>query len=405
MLIALLGLALAQEPAPEDSPTLAKALVENGLVDDGTTMYRRLIAKEPHGPEAATHQNAIVTALRAAGRLDEALDAIEVQLNDFGPHSDWAYANAADPDRTRQANAFVEENLRSVALEHEKKAEDLEGDEALQALEVAYRAYHLYLERFPDGDAAFDFNEALGELLLRMGRHEEAYERFDDALDLAEGSGAVRRSLDGRLEAARAAMDAAREAGLPEPRADPSMEVPPTEEHRMLAAALQGSIEQHPDPAARADARFELGFLLHELRRYDESVDTLMRAIRVAPDSRHGPVAAGLVFEIRSFQEAWTILEYESLELYELEGFGNEVYKRGLLAAHHRAVLQGLDARLEGKEQAKAARRWLRKHPDTDEAALALHVQALGWTGAGKPEKAEKVRAELSERFPKSEYR
>jgi len=404
MLIALLGLALAQEPAPDDSPPLAQALVENGLIDDGTTMYRRLIAQEPHGPEAAAHQHAIVKALRSAGRLDEALDAIEVQLNDFGPHSDWAYANAADPVRVKQAHAFVEENLRSVALEHEDKAEDLEGEDALQALEVAYRAYHLYLERFPDGDAAFDFNESLGELLLRMERNEEAYERFDDALDLASGSGAIGRSLDGRLGAARAAMETAREAGLPEPPADPSMEVPPTEQHRMLAAALLGSVDQHPDPAAQDDARYELGFLQHELRRYDDAVDTLMGAIRAAPNSRHGPVAAGLVFEIRTFQEAWTILEYESLELYELEGFGNEVYKRGLLAAHHRAVLKGLDARLEGKDQAKAARKWLRKHPDTDEADLALHVQALGWTGAGKPEKAEKVRAELNERFPKSEH-
>lgn len=407
MLMLMIGLALAQpalEETPADSPTLADALIDNGLVDDGASMYRRLIAQEPHGPMAPTYQHHIVKALRDAGRVDEALDAILVQMNDFGPHSDWAYANAADPERVKQALGYVEENLRSVATEFEDKAEHLEGAEATQAIEVAYRAYQLYLERFPDGDAAFDFHEALADLLLRMGRYEEATHHYMEAIELAVGSVDAGRCMDGAVSSASRDLDEARAAGLPEPPADPLMEVPPTEHHRRALMALQVSVEGHPDPARSNEARFNQGFILYELRRYDLAVDLLLEAIRADPSARNGPVAVGLIFEARTLQEAWTILEFESLELYELEGFGNASYKRGLLAAHERAVLHGMDARLEGKEQAKAAKKWLRKHPDTDVADLALHVQAQGWVGAGKPEKAEAVRARLKAEYPKSEY-
>ena len=238
-----------------------------------------------------------------------------------------------------------------------------------------------------------------------MERWEEAYTHYLAALELAPGSIDTGRCLDGAVAAATGSMNATRAAGLPEPPADLQMAVPPTPQHRMLLKALQLSVDDHPDPARANEALFKQGFLLYELRRYDQAVDRLLHAIQADPESRHGPVAAGLIFEARTLQEAWTILEYETLDLYELEGFGNASYKRGLLAAHHRAILRGMESRLEGKSLARAARKWLRKNPETDEGDLALHVQAMGWEQADKPKKATKARARLEEEFPKSEYR
>jgi tetratricopeptide (TPR) repeat protein len=158
---------------------LAATYFEQGKFEECIQTYRRLIAENPQGKDAPIYQNSIIEAYTKIGRREETLSELERLRTTYRESSAWARDNSADHEAVKSATDYIEKNLRTAATNFHNDAKKMgTGKGAIENYALAYKAYSVYLQEFPEGKYTYDVRYAFGELLYRIKKFDDAWDQY-----------------------------------------------------------------------------------------------------------------------------------------------------------------------------------------------------------------------------------
>lgn len=238
-------------------------------------------------------RTALAIGQRVAGKLPEARAALSELINDFGRRrSPERAALHVELARVAQAEGKLDEAMAEMesaskmdvsnAAIQKELAEMARAAGQLDKAERTYRALLLVVRRQPPGDdeAAVGPSEVLFELhKLAASRGEPAASADPDG---AAGAGGSARGNDQAKELLESAMEAAIQSDAEVRRLRRSLLA--HGEGELLLAVLERRLATNPDLHSQARLLGDIAETLdHQLGRYNEALDALIRAIGVMP--------------------------------------------------------------------------------------------------------------------------
>lgn len=362
---------------------LANTYLESGDHEKAIQTWKRLIASDPRSEHAAHHQHQILRAWASAGRLDQALDALDVLVDDYGAASTWARHNAARPDALEEAQSTIETDLRELAIGWHTQARKLgTGPDALRHYEAADQLYTLYLERWPDGAHGYDMRYAHAELLWDTERYAEAWQAYTQVVELdPRGTKS--------LEAAEAAVHCA-EKLAPEPPVAEGLE-PITMEpwtHKLLDS-LDTYTSLYPTGPRTREAMYRSAWLYYRHNEFAEAATRFRVVIALDPSSREAEYAADLILTQLEMTQAWEELAATAHAFANEPRLASEDFRRNA------GVIEGNAALVLADKDPDAFVAWLSDFPEHPSRDVALHDGALYLEQAGRHAEALALRTEL----------
>ncbi len=390
---------------------LASTYFEQGKFEQCIQTYKRLIAEDPNSPDAPEYQNEIVTAYRKIGRKKETLAEIDKLRKTYGKNSAWARANATNPDAVKDAQGYIERNLRTVALDYHAEAKKLgTGRAAKETYELAEMAYSVYLEEFPDSKHSYEMSYAYGELLYTLKKFDQAYVQY---------MGVVERDAKGKRSqfCAESAIFAAEEMVKVEKRegkiqvatkANKTEPLPLSEWEEKQLVALDQYAKLYPDDKKTRNIIYKSAYLLYNKNQFKKASDRFRVVIGMDPKSKEAMLAANLILDSFTLVEDWANLKEVSRAFYDQESLGNVKFKKEVYNIYERASFKLIEETFnEKKDEIWAAEQYLafyKEFPESEVADLALNNASVYYYNQDKRGEAMEIRITLIENFPKSKF-
>jgi cellulose synthase operon protein C len=384
---------------------VARHAREQGKTELAVEVLRMLTTKLPLEPDAPSWQAEVAEILRLQGQGDDAMDALERLLRDYGPSSAWARANAADPDALQAAEDRCEATLRSAALAWHQQAIKLRrGREP--AARWALAAYGAWLQRYEDRPEDHELRYAHAELLYQAGRTEEAWVQYREV---------VARDPDGArsLFCAESAVYVADEQVGKAARAT---EGPPgtaalalSEWDQRLVDSVDGFLEIQPEGERSLAFATKAAWLLYHRNHFAPAADRFMAVIAMDPGSEEAEIAANLILDSLAMVGDYGKLAETAEAFLQHPGLGRPGFDDTLRGVHERARFRIIESELESSGDRAAAARdfeaYARRFPQGEEADLALHNAAVHHRAVGDPQAAIRASVDLVQGYPGSEHR
>lgn len=389
---------------------LANTYFENGEFEQAITTYRRLIAENPNSKKAPEYQNEIILAYQKMDRKKETMGEIDRLLKTYGKNSAWARQNASDPDTLKSANDYIEKNLRTVAINYHAEAKKLgAGAAAKEAYALAYQAYGVYLENFPEEKNAYEMRYAFGELLYKIKKYDEAYEQYMKVVQMDPKGQRSEFCAESAIFAAEEMVKEEEKAGKVQKaegkKTDP---VPLSEWEQKMLAACDQYTEHFRDNKKARNVIYKSAYLLYNKNQFKEASDRFRIVIGMDPQSKEAEQAANLILDSFNLVEDWANLKDVAKAFYDQEGLGSKAFKAEVYQVYERASFKFIELEYEkDKNSVKAADAFVAfvdEFPKSDVADLALNNAAAYYYKESRVKKAMDARIRLIEGWPKSKY-
>ena len=389
---------------------LASTYFEQGKFEECINTYRRLIAEDPTSPDAPGYQNEIIGAYSKMGRKQETLAEIDRLLKQYGNGSSWARANSANQDAVKEAQDFLEKNLRTVAFDYHNEAKKLgTGSQARETYDLAYQAYSVYLREFPESKYSYDVRYSYGELLYKLKKYDEAYVQYMKVVSLDPKGKHSMFCAESAIFAADEMIKVAQKAGNDTSPAKGSTEAMDLSEweKKMLDACDQYS-KTYPDDAKTRNIIYKSAYLLYNHNQFKEASDRFRVVIGMNPKSKEAEQAANLILDSFTLVEDWKNLKDVSKAFYDQDGLGSSSFKKEVYNIYERASFKLIEKTFEkSKDEGSAANAYMAfyaEFPQSEVADLALNNASVYFHNTNNVAKSMEARQKLIENFPKSKF-
>ncbi len=389
---------------------LATTYFEQGKFEECIQTYRRLVAENPQAPEAPEYQNEIIGAYSKMGRKKETLNEIDRLLKTYGKNSAWARANSADQDAIKDAQGYIEKNLRTVAINYHNEAKKLgTGRNARDTYGLAEQAYAVYLEQFPEGKHTYDMRYAYGELLYKLKKFDTAYEQYMAVVALDPKGKHSEFCAESAIFAAEEMVKEEKKAGngaKTDGKKTEAVELTPWEGNLLQACDQYAKI--FPDNKKTRNVIYKSAYLLYNHNKFKDASDRFRVVIGMDPKSKEAEQAANLILDSFALVEDWANLKEVSKAFYDQDGLGSSKFKKEVYNIYERASFKLVETTFEkDKDERKAAAAYMAfyaEFPESEVADLALNNAAFYFHNQGMVAKAMESRTTLIEKFPKSKF-
>jgi len=389
---------------------LANTYFENGEFEQAITTYRRLIAESPNSKKAPDYQNEIILAYQKMDRKKETMAEIDRLLKTYGKNTAWQRQNASNPDAIKEANSYIEKNLRTVAINYHAEAKKLgAGRSAKEAYALAYQAYQVYLENFPEEKNAYEMRYAFGELLYKIKKYDEAYEQYMKVVQMDPKGQRSEFCAESAIFAAEEMVKQEKKAGkVQEAQGKKTEAVPLSDWESKLLAACDQYTEHFQDNKKARNVIYKSAYLLYNKNHFKEASDRFRIVIGMDPGSKEAEQAANLILDSFNLVEDWANLKEVSKAFYDQESLGSKSFKAEVYKVYERASFKLIEVTYEkDKDAVKAADAFVAfvdEFPKSDVADLALNNAAAYYYQQDRMKKAMDTRIRLIEGWPKSKY-
>ena len=390
---------------------LASTYFEQGKFEMSIQTYRRLIAEDPQGTDAPEYQNDIVQSYQKMGRKKETLGEIDRLLKTYGKNSAWARANSADQDAIKDAQNYIEKNLRTVAINYHNEAKKLgTGRAARDTYGLAEKAYTVYLQEFPDGKHAYQMRYAFGELLYKLKKFDEAYVQYMAVVKIDPNGQHSKFCAESAIFAAEemTKKDAKEGRGPKLKGVAKTEQVPLTDWEQKLIDACDQFSKLYKDDKKTRNIIYKSAYTLYNHNMFKDASDRFRIVISMNPKSREAEQAANLILDSFALVEDWTNLKDVSKAFFDQEGLGSSKFKKEVYNIYERASFKLIETTFaKDKDEAKAAGSFMAfyaEFPKSEVADLALNNAAVYYYKQSQVKNAMDARIALIENFPKSKY-
>jgi len=389
---------------------LANTYFENGDFEQAISTYRRIIAEAPNGKKAAEYQNEIILCYQKMGRKQETMSEIDRLLKTYGKDSPWARQNASNPEVVKGANDYIEKNLRTVALNYHTEAKKLgSGASAREAYDLAYQAYRVYVENFPEEKNAYEMRYAFGELLYKTKKFDEAYDQYMAVVKMDPKGKRSEFCAESAIFASEAIIKQEKRAGkIQVADGKSTAEIPMSEWETKLLAACDQYTKYYQDNKKARNVIYKSAYLLYNKNMFKEASDRFRIVIGMNPQSKEAEQAANLILDSFNLVKDWANLKEVAKAFYDQEGLGSSKFKAQVYNVYERASFKFIEITYEkdkdNKKAADAFVAFVDEFPKSEVADLALNNAAAYYYKIDDVRDAMATRIKLIEGWPKSKY-
>jgi len=389
---------------------LAGQYFENGDFDQAISTYRRLIVENANSKKAPEYQNEIILCYQKMGKKQETMDEIQRLLKTYGKTSPWARQNASNPDALKDANDYIERNLRTVAINYHSEAKKLgTGAAAREAYDLAQQAYQVYLENFPEEKNAYEMRYAYGELLYKTKQYDTAYDQYMQVVKMDPKGARSEFCAESAIFAAEEMIKTEDKAGkIKKADGKDTSVIPMSDWENKLLAACDQYRTNFPDSSKTRNVIYKSAYLLYGKNMFKEASDRFRIVIGMDPQSKEAEQAANLILDSFNLVQDWANLKEVSKAFYDQEGLGSKAFKAEVYNVYERASFKFIEVSYEkDKDQKKAADAFVAfvtEFPKSEVADLALNNAAAYYYKTGNVREAMETRLKLIDGWPKSKF-
>lgn len=379
---------------------LATTYMENGQWEEAVATYRRLIAEDPQNARDPEYQHEIVQAYHKMGNSEATFAEVDRMLKTYGPNTAWARANASDQEVIRRAQEKIERDLLQVATYHHDRGRKLHGAEQDASFDLAYRAYTVYLDEFPNSTHSYDVHYQFAELLYKIQRYDEAYKQYVAVVELDPNGQHSKFCAESAIFAADEMVKKEQAANPSRPAAGVEPQ-PLTDWEKKLVESCDRYARLYPDDEKVRNIIYKSAYLLYHKHRLEESADRFRTVIEMEPQSDEAEKAAHLILDSFVLTEDWGNLKKNAKFFYDQEGLGSRTFKQEIYEIYQRASLKVVEVAFEKNKDygatADAYMAFYEEFPSSDELPRILNNAALYYHEAHRTDDSMKARRILVE--------
>ena len=330
---------------------LANMYSEQGKFEQTVQTYRRLIAENPQSSDNPEYQHEIITAYNKMGKKQETLAEIERLRKTYGKESAWARANASNQDAIDDASDRIEKNLRTVAINYHNQAKKLgTHSEAKLTYGLAYQAYTVYINDFPQSEHAYMMRYNFAELLYKVKKFDEAYVQYMAVVALDDKGKHSRFCAESAIFAAdEMVKQESKTGGGPTP-GDKKEAQPLTEWEQRLVDACGQYATLYPNDKKLRNIIYKSAYLLYNKYRFEEAAEQFKKVIAMDPRSKEAETAANLILDSFVVNEDFDNLKKNSKFYFDQEGLGSADFKKEVYGIYRSASFKVIEVKLEQSE-------------------------------------------------------
>lgn len=365
-------------------------------------LFRDLIQERPNAPKAYDYQYQIVSMYTSTDRADVFRNELYNWIQNYTPNSEWAKANAKDPELVAKANQLIEATLRNHILQQHQTAQNSRVPTAQKA---AQQGYNLYFQVFKEGPKVDEMHFFYAELLFDMKEYPSAAQHYAWVTENASNSP--------YFEKASLNMVLATEKGLPEEAALKKMvgdSLDPVAFNPKISAFENAAVrymKAFPKGENVPAIKYKLGALYYYHNQFDKALDSFNSIIRDYPKSQYAQFSANLTLDIYNLKKDYVGLEKAGQEILSNEALaksqvGDQV--KGVLQRASFKKAQDLEAAKDHAKAAEAYEQFAIANPKSDLAISASFNSAVNYERAGDLFKAIGMYGlVMADRQPKNE--
>ena len=387
---------------------LAGMYFEQGKFDQAVDTYRRLILEDPSSEDNPEYQTEIISAYRKIGQKERTLEETDRLLRDYGKNSAWARANASNPNAVKDAQSKIELNLRKVATDYHKEAQQLEkgrhGD-AAKVYDLARQAYATYLGEFETSEHVYEVRYSYGELLYKVKDYEGAYEQYMKVVEIDPKGKHSRFCAESAIFAAE---EKVKQEGGGDASGKQTADAKTTREPIALTEWEQRLVDScnlyaklYPNDKKVRNIIYKSAYLLYNKYQFENAAEQFKVVIQMDPSSKEAEQAANLILDSFVVRENWQALKDNAKFYYDQERLGSAKFKKETYEIYERSSFKVIEVNFEkDKDYGKAADGFVafyEEFPEAKTAAQALNNASIYYYEVDRVDDSVKVRHILVE--------
>ena len=449
---------------------LSLTYMDQARYDQGIDAYRLLLEMSPADPRAPQWQHQIASAYAATDDDAHTMEALTALADNYLVGGAWV-GQQTDPEVVANARTRVERAIRVRAMRwHElgqratssepTAAGDTLNATARRRLNQAQAGYDLYLEHFPEEQAAYDLHFYRAEILFhRLQQYEEAGDEYLAAARMrpdgqytrdalynaigafehvregqleecqrrggpqataqqgasAQGASAQGASAQGGSGQAAGAQGGSAQGASQPPTANageaaPAADAPEdpcgeTDNDRAFSEAIELYVQYFPTDPDLPEILFRQGRLYYDRSIYDPAVRLFGQLLERFPTSSYATQAGELILDSFNRAQDFGNIEAWARRLKDAPAFQSAESQRRLDTLILQAAFargEQLANRGEHREAAEAFEHAANEFPNDERARQALYNAGLERQRAGDLGGASSTYDRLVERYPGS---
>lgn len=290
--------------APALMEKLAYRYVDTGNRPAAREVFREIISERPHAPKAFDYQYQIVSMYSASGEGNQFKEELTGWLENFGPQSSWAKANAKNKELMDKSQQLMESTVRNYILQKHQIAQT---SKAPAAQKNARAGYELYFNTFKESAKMDEMHFFYAELLYDMDEHTAASEHYLWVADNAPKSKYNEKSIINAILAL--------EKSLPTPdqiKKTVGQTTEPVEFDSHIKSFEKMALRYFstfPKGEETAAIKYRLASLYYYYNQFDRALPLFEEIMRDYPKTQYAEYSANLTLDIYNLRK-----DYEGLE-------------------------------------------------------------------------------------------
>ena len=381
---------------------LASTYFDTGKFEQAIRVYKQLEAEAPAHVRAPAWQQKILLAYDKLNKRDRVVAEMKILVQDYGPQSPWAKANADQKGALAEANDLAESAMSELVQDYHQEAIKTKS---VATYRLARDIYRQYLETFPESESAYTLRFYHAEILYALEDYVPAADEYAKVVELdPKGQYAQKAAYDTILglekavEIARGKLKKRELAGatkIDERRAKGQVEqtriikiekvtkqteeLPIPENEQKLIAACEKYLLVSPRSKDEIVIRYKAAFVYYDHHHYVEAARRFGDIILKWPNDAWSQKAADLSLDILNTKEEWLALSELAHRFHadhRLSPTGSEFEKRVARlgeGARFKYVMEVYEKKKDTTLAAIEFKNFVTTYPKSENAPKALY--------------------------------
>ncbi len=397
-------------------PALANLWFEQGKNSEALYLYRQLLKEEPKSPKVPLRQARIVELAARLGDRDlvvhECKKLVEICMVSGGQKIESDVSKTKDKEFSTNYSADIQEARQLVEAVIRRFATTWHSESTKTKNETTMKQsselYELYLKLFVESKYGYTMKFNYGDLLFRMNEFEKAAKTLMEVVYAKKGGKHEQEAIE---DAVHAYDEAMQDATIKYPE-KPKDKLPQETPLPPLLAEYVKAIDYYlthfsQDAKYGPEIRYKSAKFYYDFNHLEESLKRFSIIIDKYPTHANAEVSVELTADIYNAYKDWV----------RMEEWASKMIKRKALIQNRPNLKKNLESYLEhaafalatqkdkdGKEHSSNYLQYVKKYPKTKLGDRALYNAANLLDKEGNPKEGVKVRQQLIDTYPDSEF-